>query len=113
MPKALIFDSATLCSDGSIGIRWLKQFIDPDTSELLFSEPHRTMIDIDGDVSSQLDAVRADPQLKGYEFDVPKMKALVRKIDNIGKADPDIKAKRALRIAERQAALAAKAAEPG
>lgn len=111
MLKNLILNQITLCADGSIGIQWLKQVLDPDTGEVLSSEPHRSVVDFDGDVDAQVDAVKADLDARGYRMVGNKMKQLIKKIDAIGKADAEITARRQAKIDLKAAAEAAKAAQ--
>lgn len=103
MPKQLILDQVTLCGDGSIGIRWLKQIIDPDNGELLLSEPHRTTVDLDGSAKEQINVVAQSLAKIGYQMDQTAHAALVGKIDAVGRADPQITTIRNARIAQRVA----------
>lgn len=105
MPKQIVLDQITLCADGSIGIRWLKQVTDPDTGEVLFSEPHRGMVDIDGDLDESLAAVNLHLASMGYmppKGEAERAKSLVAQIDALAKSDPTIEATRAAKLEQRQ-----------
>lgn len=106
--RQLLLNQVTLCSDGSIGLQWLKLFVDPDTKEVLMSEPHRSVVDFDGDIDQQMGAVSAHLQGMGYPAITPDMVALVRKVDFVGRTDERIEATRNYKIAVK-AAEAAKA----
>jgi hypothetical protein len=103
MTKHLVLNQITLCADGSIGLQWLKQVIDPDTGMVLFSEPHRSVVDFDGDVDQQVQAVSNHLQQMGYPVAPEKHKALIKKIDGIARKDTDISAVRAAKITARAA----------
>lgn len=110
MSKRLSLNQITLCADGSIGLQWLKQVIDPDSGEVLFSEPHRTVVEFDGDVKSQIDAAIDHLEGMGYRADRAEKArhvALVKKVDGVGKGDDAINAVRAEKIARRAAQVAA------
>lgn len=101
--KQVILNQVTLCADGSIGVQWLKQFVDPDTGEVLFSEPHRTVVDAEGDVDNQVALASAHLQQMGYPAIPPKHAERIRGIDGIGRSDVDIEARRQDVINERAA----------
>lgn len=107
MPKQLILNQITLCADGSIGLQWLKQVTDPDTGVVLFSEPHRSVIDFDGDPDATWTSVATHLQQMGYPVPPTKGKVLLKKILALGLADPDILAKRQAKIDAKAAAIAA------
>lgn len=101
--KQTVLDQITLCADGSIGIRWLKQVV--EDGEVLFSEPHRTAVDIDGDVAESLAAVNLHLASIGYtppKGEAERAKSLVAQIDAIAKADLTIEATRAAKLEQRQ-----------
>lgn len=62
--RTVDLDQITLCADGSIGLRFLKQVVEGD--EVLMSEPHRTVIDPLGDVATQIAAVDEHLKVMGY-----------------------------------------------
>jgi hypothetical protein len=106
MPRTISLNEITLRSDGSIRVEWLKQIA--DDGEVVASEPHSTVVDFDGNYEAQLDAVFAD--LDAKKFRIPgasrnRMKRLVKALDDLARADDEITAKRALRVAEKKAAL--------
>ena len=101
--RKLILSKTTLCGDGSIEIQWMKQVLDPETGEVLFSEPHRTAVDLEGDIDTQMAAVSADMIRRGYG-DVPSSHiARLKKLDAIGRADSEIVSTRVAAIASRRA----------
>lgn len=100
--KSVVLNQITLCADGTIGLQWLKLVTDPETGEVLFSEPHRSVVDFDGDVDTTMDAVQAHLDQMGFRGLNNKMKQLVKNIDAIGRADPDITARRDAKIASRK-----------
>lgn len=99
-----VLNQITLCADGSIGIQLLKQVV--DNGEVLFSEPHRTVVDCFGDVAEQVAAVNAHLASMGYpavpDEGVQRIEAL-RVIQN---KSPDVQAKMAEVKAAREEAVA-------
>lgn len=104
--KILVLNQITLCADGSIGIQWLKQVLDPDTGEILFSEPHRTAVDFDGDADLQIDEVSKGLQAMGYGAVTAKMRTLIKRVDGLGKSDDAINARRDAKISAKAEARA-------
>jgi len=93
--KSVVLDQVTLCADGSIGIRWLKQIA--EGGEIIFSEPHRTSVEFDGDAASQME--QAFAHLAGMGYDVPEEDRRahcnrVVAIDRLARRDPAIAAAR-------------------
>lgn len=103
--KRLILNQVTLCADGSIGLQWLKQFVDADTGEVLFSEPHRSVVDFDGDIDAQTTAITAHLQSMGYPAADTAMIDRVKAIDAVARSDAAIEAARAEKIAIKEALL--------
>lgn len=101
MPKRLILNQVTLCADGSIGLQWLKQVIEGD--EVLFSEPHRSVVDFNGDIEGTLQAVNEQLAAMGYVGDFPAFTTRVKAIDAVGRADPVIEAERTKKIEQAEA----------
>lgn len=62
--RNVTLDQITLCADGSIGLKFMKQIV--DDSDVLMSEPHRSAIDPLGDVAAQMAAVDAHLKAMGY-----------------------------------------------
>lgn len=100
--KKLVLNQVTLCADGSIGLQWLKQVLDPDTGEVLFSEPHRSIVPIDGDVDAQVAHVSAHFQRMGYgQVDADEL-ARIKAVDAVGRADQNIESMRREKIEAQQ-----------
>lgn len=99
MAKYLVLNQVTLCADGSIGIQWMKQIaVD---GELVLSEPHRSVIDFDGDIDDALDNVFSHVESMGYSVSPAERvshRARVAAIDAVGRADPAIEAVRQAKI---------------
>lgn len=102
--KKLVLNQITLCADGSIGLQWLKQVVDPSSGEVLVSEPHRSVVDFDGDAETQVGLVSDHLAGMGYPEVSAEMLALIVKIDRVGKADASVKQRRAEKVAQRDAA---------
>lgn len=96
--KRAVLNKVTLFADGSIFVEWLKQVTDPDTDEVLVELPHPAHIPFDGDVEASTNGNLANLAAIGYPADAAVSKALVDKIDAIGRADPTIEASRAAKI---------------
>lgn len=111
MPRKIVFSNVTLCGDGSMMVKLNKQIIDPDTGEILAEQPHRTVIDFDGDVDSQFALVSNHLQQMGYPAVPAKVSQLVKAVDAIAKADAEIEATRQAKI-ELKALAEADLAEP-
>lgn len=112
MQKNLVLNQVTLCADGSIGLQWLKQIIDDDGS-VIFNEPHRSIVDFDGDANAQLDAVFAHLDQMKFKTTNPmrqRMKRIVNAVDAIGQGDTEITSARQAKIDAKAAALAAQVA---
>lgn len=105
--RNIVLNQITLCADGSIGIQLLKQVI--DNGEVLFSEPHRTVVDCFGDVTEQVAAVNEHLASMGYpavpDEGVQRIEAL-RVVQNMS---PVVKARMAEVKAEREQEEAAAA----
>lgn len=94
MSKRLLLNQVTLCSDGSIGLQWLKQVIDAESGEVEFSEPHRTFVGYSGDIRQQWDAAADHLEQMGYPRPDDSQFARVQKIDAVGRTDLAIEAER-------------------
>ena len=106
--KRVVLNQITLCADGSIGLQWLKGAARPRQGGAL-SEPHRSAMAFDGDADGQIGAVCDHPRRDGAIRSRPRrspFKAIVGKVDAIGKADTDISARRQAKIAAKEKALA-------
>lgn len=103
--KQIILNQVTLCADGSIGLQWLKLVVDPDAKEVLMREPHRSIVEFDGDVEAQIKEVSDHLQTMGYPGVTEAMIARVRAVDAVGRGDPEIEAVRAAKIEAKAAAL--------
>lgn len=102
MPKTLVLSQITLCADGSIGLQWLKQITDPDDGSILSAEPHRAVVDFDGDVETVM--TQALMHLRDMGFPTPvgsHMVALVKKIDAAAQTDHAITTARSAKIRAR------------
>lgn len=100
--REIKLDQITFCADGSVGIRLLKQFV--DNGEVLFSEPHRTVVEPLGDVAEQVAVVNA--HLAGMSFPAIPSSALklVEDLRAIHLEDDAVKARVAeIRIARDKA----------
>lgn len=104
MTKNIEFLNVTLCGDGSLMIKLDKQITDPDTGEVVYSQPHRTVVDFDGDVDVQIAAVEAHLASLGYSKVPNRVVNLIKKIDTAAKADARIEAVRQAKKAARLAA---------
>lgn len=62
--RNVILNQITLCADGSVGVQLMKQII--DDGEVIFQEPHRTVVDCFGDVEAQMAAVNAHLAKMGF-----------------------------------------------
>ena len=111
MHRTVILNQVTLCADGSIALQMLKQVINDDGT-VFASEPHRTALDPDTEVSGQMSAVNAHPAAMGWPAvnaddlaHVETLKATHRNFAPVKARVEDFKKKRAA------AAEAARAAE--
>lgn len=102
MHKKLTLNQTTLCADGSIGLQWLKQVVDETTGEVMLSEPHRSIIDIDADIDEQVANVSNHLVSMGYPPVSTAMLARIKATDSIGKEDAEIIAARAQKLAQRK-----------
>jgi hypothetical protein len=103
MSRNVILNQITLCADGSIGLQWYKQVTDDDGT-VAHSEPHRSVVDFDGDINAQMDAVFAHLDAMKFKTNNQtrnRMKKLVRDIDTLARADTDITARRQAKIDEK------------
>lgn len=108
--KDYVLNQMTLCADGSIGIQWLKRVVDDATGEVLFAEPHRTVVDFDGDVDAQIAGAVDHLNRMGYRVspdEASRQSGLLRKIKKLGDGDAVINAVRLQKIQQRAAAKAA------
>lgn len=96
--KQLILNQITLCADGSIGLQWMKLVVDNEAKEVLMREPHRSIVDFDGDVRVQMQEVSDHLQAMGYPVVTEAMIHRVLAIDAVGRADPEIEALRAAKV---------------
>lgn len=55
--KNVYLQQITLDQNGMILLKFMKEITDPDTGEVIFSEPHRSMIPFDTDIDVQLNQV--------------------------------------------------------
>ena len=55
--KNVYLQQITLDQNGMILLKFMKEITDPDTGEVIFSEPHRSMIPLDVDIDDQLNQV--------------------------------------------------------
>ena len=104
MAKNIEFSNVTLCLDGSLMIKLDKQITDPNTGDVVFSQPHRTIVDFDGDVDAQIVVVEAHLASLGYGNIPNRVVNLIKKIDVAAKADARIEAERQAKKAARLAA---------
>ncbi len=110
--KQIILNQVTLCADGSIGLQWMKLVVDTEAKEVLMREPHRSIVEFDGDVDAQMKEVNDHLQTMGYPAVTEAMIGRVRAIDAVGRADPEIEGVRAAKIeAKAELARAAEEAE--
>lgn len=105
MAKRIAFSNMTLCSDGSMQIKFVKQIIDPDTGEVIHEEPHRTVVDFDGDVDLQLEAVSRHLKQMKYPGVSAKVRALIKAADAVIRSDDDVQERRAQKIAMKAALM--------
>lgn len=110
MPRQIVLNQVTLCADGSVGIQWLKQFVDDTTGEVLFSEPHRSIVPFDGDVDDQVSAVRDHLAAMGYPAVPDAQLEVIRQVHAVGLATPTIEAVRQDKLAQKAAYEAEQAA---
>lgn len=96
--REIKLDQITFCADGSVGIRLLKQFV--DNGEVLFSEPHRTVVEPLGDVSEQVAVVNAHLAGMGFPALPVTAQKLVEDLRAIHLEDDTVKA----RVAEMRTA---------
>lgn len=102
MKKSTLLNQVVLSADGSISVQWLKVTTDDD-GEVVASEPHRTVIDFDGDIEGTLKQVSNDLQQRKFPV-VPKAQAnLIMQLDAVARANPDIEKVRAVKIRDRKA----------
>lgn len=99
MPRKIFVNQVTLCADGSIGVQLLKQIV--DGGEVISQDPHRFVIDIDGDMDEQFALVNADLVRMGFPEMDPKELDRVKKIDAIGRADRQISLLRGQKLQQR------------
>lgn len=106
--KLLTLNQVTLCADGSIGLQLLKHIVDPDSGEVLLSEPHRIPIDFDADVDATVADHVAALGRQGYPALTVEEIDRIREIDRVARGDAQIKAMRqhkmALRVTQKAAA---------
>lgn len=89
--RNIVLNQVTLCADGSIGIQLLKQIV--DNGEVLFSEPHRTMVDCFGDVGEQITAVNLHLIQMGYPPMPDEGVARIQALRDVQSKSPVVKAR--------------------
>lgn len=93
MHKEVLLDQVTLCADGSIGIKLNKRIIDDDGS-VFFTEPHRTSVDVLGEVSDQIALVNAHLNGLGFPAVPDAALAKISALTNLHRADPAVQDRR-------------------
>ncbi|MER9164410.1 hypothetical protein [Mesorhizobium sp. M0715] len=108
MQKEILLDQVTLCADGSVGIKLFKRVLNDDGS-VLFSEPHRTSVDVLVEVNDQVALVNSHLEQMGFPHVPDSATAMVTKLVKLHRADPAVKARREL-VKSNRSALAAQVA---
>lgn len=69
MTKNVHLQQITLDQNGMILLKFMKEITDPDTGEIIFSEPHRTSIGFETDIQEQLESVYSHLTEMKYPID--------------------------------------------